>query len=142
MRLVKFISVHCTDTQNPDHDNIKTIREWHTDPKRRGGPWIDVGYHFFIRSNGTIEVGRPIWMTPAAVEGHNKDMVAVAFHGRDKDKFTPEQFDSGAKLILMLMRLLNVNLHNVLGHNHWNKGKACPSFDVKVLHDKITDLID
>ena len=42
-RQVDRVFVHCTATDNPAHDNIKTIRKWHTDPKPKGRGWSDIG---------------------------------------------------------------------------------------------------
>ncbi|UZT50404.1 endolysin [Enterobacter phage 04_vB_Eclo_IJM] len=40
--------------------SVDTIRMWH---KQQG--WLDVGYHFVIKRDGTVEEGRPV-----DVEGH------------------------------------------------------------------------
>lgn len=146
MRSIKFISLHCTDTNNPAHDNIEVVRKWHTDKPPLGRGWTDIGYNFFIRSNGTIEVGRPIEEIPAAVEGHNSDMVAIAFHGKIKTDFNHFQMSSGAKLCHFLMECFDIKKENIRPHNFWNPHKECPVFDIKnltcLIPDKITSFGD
>jgi hypothetical protein len=54
MRDINSIIIHCSATQGDV--SIETIRKWHVE--ERG--FRDVGYHYVIRTNGTIEVGRPL----------------------------------------------------------------------------------
>ena len=54
-RYVDQVFLHCSASDVPAHDNLETIRRWHLD---RG--WRDVGYHYFIRKDGTLERGRDI----------------------------------------------------------------------------------
>ncbi|UZT50010.1 endolysin [Enterobacter phage 01_vB_Eclo_IJM] len=54
------IFVHCSVTQPYQDIGVDTIRMWH---KQQG--WLDVGYHFVIKRDGTVEEGRPV-----DVEGH------------------------------------------------------------------------
>ena len=85
-RHVDRVFLHCSASDDPDHDDIETIRRWHVD--ERG--WSDVGYHYFIRSDGTLQEGRPLERIPAAQAGHNaghrRDLPARAggreLHGR------------------------------------------------------------
>lgn len=137
MRAIKSISIHCTDTDNPKHDNIATIRAWHTDPARVGGPWIDVGYHYFIRRDNTIEIGRPHAVKPAAVMHFNDEMIAIALHGRDPLKFPDAQILTCAKLCLNIMWSHSIPLEEVRPHNFWEKGKTCPNFKIERLHEMI-----
>lgn len=130
MRQIRDISLHCTDTNNPAHDNLETVRRWHTDKPPLGRGWTDIGYHFFVRSNGTFEIGRPIQTIPAAVEGHNAEMVAIAFHGKDKKDFTKEQMLTGAKICYMLMTIFGIKKEKIRPHHFWNPGKECPVFNV------------
>ena len=44
-RHVDRVFLHCSASDDPDHDDIATIRSWHVD----GNGWSDVGYHYFIR---------------------------------------------------------------------------------------------
>lgn len=77
-RITKHI-VHCSDSPSGD---VKEIRRWH---KERG--WDDVGYHFIVRRDGEIEVGRTLDVPGAHCAGHNADSVGTCLVGREV--FTP-----------------------------------------------------
>ena len=86
-RHVDRVFLHCSASDNPDHDDIAAIHSWHVDD--RG--WSDVGYHYFIRSDGALQEGRPLERTPAAQAGHNAGTVAICLHGLAAENFTDDQ---------------------------------------------------
>ena len=131
MRKIDFIALHCSDSDHEHHNNADTIDEWH---KIRG--WSQIGYNFFIRSNGTIEVGRPVDLIPAHIRGHNKNSVAICLHG--KNHFTDKQFRSCAKLCNLLMKVFNLSQLDIIAHNNLDKNKSCPNFEIS----KVTSLLD
>ena len=55
MRKINKIIVHCTATQESKDVSLDEVRRWHLN---RG--WRDIGYHFLIQRDGTVEEGRPI----------------------------------------------------------------------------------
>ena len=61
-RRIDRVFLHCNASDDPDHDDIRAIRDWHVN----GRDWEDVGYHYFIRKDGTLEAGRPLERTHAA----------------------------------------------------------------------------
>ena len=87
-RHVDRVFLHCSASDNPDHDDIETIRDWHVG----GSGWSDVGYHYFIRTDGTLQEGRPLERTPAAQAGDNAGTIAICLHGLAAESFTAEQF--------------------------------------------------
>mgnify|MGYP000462890723 FL=1 len=97
---------------------------WH---RERG--WSGVGYHLFIRKDGTLENGRDLGRTPAAQAGHNKGSIAICLHGLKVDRFTDAQFAT--------LKSLSVAINNAYGgsvtfHGHREvAAKACPVFDYK-----------
>lgn len=106
----------------------KEIRQWH---KQRG--WADIGYHFVIRRNGTIEPGRALDEVGAHEPTRNRDSVAICLvggidaKGKPQNNFTPAQMGS---LTVKIGQLLAKYPRAVVsGHNHWQAGRACPSFD-------------
>jgi N-acetyl-anhydromuramyl-L-alanine amidase AmpD len=130
-KATNWIVVHCAATPPTLDVGVKEIRVWH---KQRG--FVDIGYHFVIRRDGTIEVGRPENVIGAHVEGYNSDSVAVSLVGgvnaknQPENNFTPAQF---AALALKL-RELQAKYPNakIQGHRDFPKvAKACPSFDVR-----------
>ena len=96
-RAVDRLFLHCSASDHSHHDNIATIRKWHVED--RG--WSDVGYHFFIRKDDTVEDGRPLDRTPAAAQdGNNSGTIAICLHGLEIENFTKAQHT--ASIILCL----------------------------------------
>lgn len=141
MTRVDFLAVHCSATPaGPKHENIGAadIRQWH-----RANGWRDIGYHFVIKRDGTVETGRSI-IEPGAHEPRiNNRSLAVclvggspapgtpaAKKGLGENNFTPAQFASLEKLLKEL-KAKHPNAE-VLGHRDVpGVRKACPSFDVR-----------
>jgi hypothetical protein len=97
------------------------MRSWH---KKRG--FSDVGYHFFIRKDGSLEYGRSIEKTPAAQKGHNRHTLAICLHGLKEENFTKEQFSTLKKLAQQIEH----NYSNISFHGHCEvSAKACPVFN-------------
>ena len=137
MRKVNKIIIHCTATPEGRDVSIDEVRRWHV--KERG--WRDVGYHFLIRLDGTVEEGRPIEMTGAHTRGHNWDSIGIAYAGgmskdmtEPKDTRTDEQKDS---FVDLLCQLHDCYGGTVYGHRDFSK-KACPSFDAKTEYENIS----
>ncbi|SFZ98497.1 Phage lysin, N-acetylmuramoyl-L-alanine amidase  len=122
-RNVHRVFIHCSASDHSQHDNIDTMRAWH---KARG--FYDVGYHFFIRKDGSLEYGRDIEKTPAAQKGHNLNTLAICLHGLKEEKFTEQQFDTLKKLA----QQIDHNYKNISFHGHCEvSAKACPVFNYK-----------
>ena len=122
IRKINEIIIHCSDSDVKAHDDIKVIRDWHVN--ERG--WSDVGYHYFIRKDGTIQKGRLLDTVGAHCKGHNKHSVGVCLSGRHK--FTQRQFDALEMLIDRLY--VQFGAIPVYGHYEFSK-KTCPNFDVE-----------
>ena len=123
-RPVTRIFIHCSASDNPEHDNVATMDRWH---KQRG--WSGVGYHFFDRKDGTIEIGRDIEKTPAAQGGNNRGTIAICLHGLAKSKFTEAQFDALRDLCHQINEAYQ---GNISFHGHCEVSpKSCPVFDYK-----------
>lgn len=127
----QYGAVHCSATPPTMDIGLKEIRQWH---RQRG--WVDVGYHFIIRRDGTREIGRPIDVVGAHVEGFNSVSIGICLvggvnkAGKAEDNFTPAQFAELAKLLTEL-RALYPGI-KFQGHRDFPKVKKdCPSFDVR-----------
>lgn len=128
-RKIKTITLHCSASDIAAHDSIQVIREWHTSPPPAGRGWDDVGYHFFIRQNGWLELGRPIIKEPASAKGHNADTIAICLSG---DKcFSIAQYKVAALLIRNLMDVFDIKLEDIYPHHHFNPDKTCPNYDIE-----------
>jgi len=137
-RKVDKIIVHCSDTYARMDIDADEIRRWHT--QERG--WADIGYHFIIKRDATIELGRDIDKdgdiyeeVGAHVAGWNKHSIGICMvggkgdDGKPESNFTEAQFDSLESLI----RVIKVDYPKatIHGHREFQSGKACPSFDVQ-----------
>lgn len=122
-RPINKVFIHCSASDNPAHDKIAVIKQWHL---QRG--FKDVGYHFFIRKSGKIEAGRPLDIKPAAQEHHNTGSIAICLHGLEKDKFTDEQFDTLNALCDEIQSVYS----DITFHGHCEvSDKSCPVFDYR-----------
>ena len=75
-RKIDKIIVHCSATK-PSHDiDVKEVDKWH---KKRG--WSGIGYHFFIKRGGQIEIGRSLEKQGAHTKGHNKSSIGICYAG-------------------------------------------------------------
>lgn len=123
-RTVTRVFVHCSASDRPEHDSAAVIDQWH----RQNG-WAGIGYHFFIRKDGVLEIGRDLEKVPAAQAGHNAGTIAICLHGLEKDRFTPDQFDTLGELCLQIKEAYQ---GQVTFHGHCEVAKkACPVIDYR-----------
>lgn len=123
------IFVHCSATQPSQDIGVDTIRMWH---KQQG--WLDVGYHFVIKRDGTVESGRPVDVVGSHVKDWNPRSVGVCLvggidaKGKFEANFTPAQMNALRKKLAELKALYpqaDIKAH------HDVAPKACPSFDLQ-----------
>lgn len=131
MKDVRFITLHCSATRPTQIAGVKEIRQWH---RKKG--WADIGYHFVVRRDGTVEKGRPITQTGAHVQGHNANNVGICLEGGLDDKFQP--VDNFTREQWRALKPLVAELRNkapkakIMGHRDFpGVAKACPCFDAK-----------
>ena len=127
-RTINEIIVHCSATPEGKDYTLDTIRQWH---RQRG--FSDIGYHYVIHPDGTVEEGRDVNIAGAHCSGHNSKSIGICYIGgmtadnkKAKDTRTEEQ-RTNLKALLMAMRKLypTAKIH---GHRDF-AAKACPSFD-------------
>ncbi len=131
MRKVSKLIIHCTATPEGRHHDVADIRRWHL---KRG--FSDIGYHYLIHLDGTIEEGRSINKIGAHCSGENKGSIGLCYVGgmskdmkKAKDTRTVKQKDSLILLMIQLMYKYNKDM-TIHGHNEF-ANKACPSFNVQ-----------
>jgi N-acetylmuramoyl-L-alanine amidase len=126
-RKINKIIIHCSATP-PDMDvDAKTVDEWH---RQRG--WSGIGYHFFIKRDGHIQLGRPLEKSGAHTKGYNKNSIGVCYAGGVDSDMCPEDNRTSAQIasFLSLLRLLKNIYPEAVIHGHRDfSTKACPSFD-------------
>lgn len=128
MRPIKQIVIHCADTPKDVHFDIIDIRRWHVEEQG----WSDVGYHYVILLDGTIQLGRDLNTVGAHVGGHNQNSIGVCYiGGKDGlDTRTTGQKASLVYLVATLKRMFKGT--KVLGHRDFaGVQKYCPSFNAK-----------
>jgi N-acetyl-anhydromuramyl-L-alanine amidase AmpD len=137
-----LIVVHCSATGPAADIGVAEITRWH---KQRG--FDTVGYHYVIRRNGAVEVGRRESEIGAHVRGHNANSIGVCLAGgvdaagKPENNFTAAQFASLEALLRELQG--RYPTARVCGHRDLSPDKngdgritpnefikACPSFDV------------
>lgn len=130
----RWIVLHCSATRAIQKNiGVADIRSWH---KAKG--WSDIGYHYVIKRDGTLQTGRPEKQVGAHVAGHNLDSVGICLVGGLNDKtwapennYTTAQWATLKKLVNTLVK--RYPTAKVLGHRDF-KGvqKACPCFDARI----------
>lgn len=106
-----------------------TIHAWH---KARG--WSGIGYHYYVRKDGTIERGRPEWAIGGHTSGENYHTLGVCFEGNFETDTMPEaQIASGAELLADIFS----RYREIATKKHGNyTATACPgkNFPFDTLH--------
>jgi predicted Zn-dependent peptidase len=131
------IFVHCAATKPSMDIGVREIRLWH----KRDNGWLDIGYHFVIRRDGTIENGRPQDVVGAHAKNYNSNSVSVCLVGGINDAGKPESNYTEAQWASLDEVVSNMSYEYpnavVLGHRDVDSGKACPCFDVKAWWAKL-----
>ena len=137
MRKITKIIVHCADTPEGRDDKAADIRSWH---KARG--FNDIGYHYVVDLDGTIEPGRDVTIAGAHTTGHNADSIGVCYIGgadtdmKPKDTRTEEQ--KAALRLLLKYLVQKYPGAKIYGHRDFAQ-KACPSFDAKTEYKELCE---
>lgn len=131
MREITHLIIHCADTYARMDIGVDEIRQWHKD---RG--WSDVGYHFVIRRDGTVDDGRNVAIPGAHAKGMNAHSIGIcmvggkADDGGPEDNFTDEQWNALAPVVNDLLELFPGA--DVMGHcDVPGAHKTCPNFNVR-----------
>lgn len=130
-RRINEIIIHCTATPEGREVSLQELYNWH---KARN--FIDIGYHFVVHIDGTIESARPLNIMGAHCEGHNAHSIGISYVGgtrrddpqKPKDTRTEAQRAQIWNLVYYLLRYFpSATIH---GHNEY-AAKACPCFNVR-----------
>lgn len=120
MKIKKIILHHSATPQKMDI-GVDEIRRWHVD----GNGWRDIGYHYVIRRDGTIEKGRADDEPGAHARGHNMGSLGVCLVGNGS--FAISQWCALKSLLTVLM--VQHEGADIIGH--CDVGNTdCPGFDV------------
>ena len=119
---IKKVYIHISDSDNPYHDDIKIIDEWH---KARG--WKKVGYHLFIKSDGSAQIGRQFFEQGAHVKDHNENTLGICLHGRSINRVQRKEL---IKWCLNLAHAYRLDSADFMGHYETDNLKTCPNMDM------------
>ena len=130
-RPIEKIILHCTATREGHDYTVDQVREWHVHDRN----FADIGYHYLIRLDGTVEEGRPLDKIGAHCTGQNAHSIGIVYvggldaDGNPKDTRTPSQRNAMRSLVDYLKRKYNASVH---GHYEF-ANKLCPSFRIEDL---------
>jgi len=132
---VEHVVVHHSAGSNTNRNYTQVVRDiyiYHTEVNG----WSDIGYHYVIKKDGTIEEGRPLKKTGAHVRGANRGTVGVCFVGLNH--FTKAQMKAAWRIIPLIEEKVGKKL-KLKGHNDYTKWKTCPNFVIRdFLKGKLT----
>ena len=138
MRIPKYLVIHCSATKLSQDVDIERVKKWHVD----GRGWSDVGYHYYIRKDGTLELGRDrdndgdVWEEIGAhVRNFNSKSVSICYEGGLDEQGEPKDTRTKEQLLVMtaLVKLISSQVKGIKirGHRDFpNVAKSCPCFDV------------
>jgi N-acetyl-anhydromuramyl-L-alanine amidase AmpD len=137
MREINYIAVHCSATKPSMDVPVERIDKWH---KRRG--WSGIGYHYYIRRNGAIFLGRDLKTPGAHVRGFNNESIGICYEGgideqgKAEDNRTKEQKQALKNLLIVLKQRFPQAV--IKGHRDFpNVSKSCPCFDAELEYSDI-----
>lgn len=130
-RNIKYIAIHCAATKPSMDVPISRITEWHV---KRG--FRTVGYHYYIRRDGSLQLGRPINETGAHVKNYNSVSIGICYEGGINENGEPADNRTESQLKTMVRLLVELGADYpdavIKGHRDFPKVyKSCPCFDVK-----------
>ena len=143
MRSINLIVVHCSATRA---NRALTTEELETIHRRRG--FRGIGYHYYIRWDGTVVNTRPLELVGAHAKGHNAHSIGLCYeggldcNGKPADTRTPEQRSALRLLVYQLLKRFrnsyvcghrdlspDLNRNGEIEPEEWIK--ECPCFEVK-----------
>lgn len=145
---IEYVTFHCSASV-PAAAKVQTAKDIDAMHKARG--FTKIGYHYFVRYDGTIEVGRALIQVGAHVKDHNMGNIGICYaggldeKGKAKDTRTIEQ-RKALRVLKEGLVAANPQLKQagrIKGHRDWSPDldhdgkiekqewlKECPCFDV------------
>lgn len=130
-RKITEIILHCSATIEGKDFTVDDIRKWH-----KANGWSDIGYHYVIYRNGSVNKGRDESISGAHTVNHNSNSIGICYIGgcdksmKPKDTRTSEQKKALIELVHSLLTKYKLKIDNVHCHNEY-ANKACPSFKIE-----------
>lgn len=130
-RPIDLIVLHCSATRSQHEYTPAQMLQDHLTQGFDG-----IGYHFYIRRNGSLYATRPLDLPGAHARGYNYISIGICYEGgldskgQPCDTRTPQQRSMLRRLVAHLISQYDPQ---VVGHHDLNPDKACPCFDVQTL---------
>lgn len=121
-RTTKIVIHHTGNAQDDD----LSAEQIHSSHLMQG--WSGIGYHYVIRKDGTVEIGRPEWAVGAHAHGFNWNTIGIHVCGNfELATPTPAQIESLAYLVGWLCDKygLTPDADRIVGHRDL-MATACP----------------
>ncbi len=81
--------------------SVYQVDSWH-----KANGWSGIGYHFFVRKDGTVYRGRPLWATGAHASGKNSESIGICAEGNyDEEYLMPDAQKDAIKAVLRMVKL-------------------------------------
>ena len=127
---IKFLVLHCSATRCNQDYSVEQLRRDH---KARG--FYDIGYHFYIRKDGTMTQHRKLLEVGAHARPYNRCSIGICYEGglneegRACNTITAEQETRLVELFRNLKTLFPKA--KIVGHRDLpgTTPKECPGFD-------------
>lgn len=128
MRTITLIIIHCSAVKPWQESGVREIDRWH-----RAKGWKSCGYHYVVRRDGTVEVGRPVEEVGAHCLNRNRHSIGICYEGGLDASGNPADTRTEAqkKALRELLQQLHAQFPRAIiaGHNVFNPMKACPCFN-------------
>ena len=109
---------------------VEDVHRWHRD----GNGWSGIGYHFFVRKDGTIYEGRPLNTMGAHVSGKNNCSIGICAEGNYMSETMPVEQKKAICELLVSLKLLYPSA-KIVGHGEIGDsncpGNNFPLADIK-----------
>ena len=132
----KYIIIHHSETQDSGTVSWQAIRRYHIETKK----WQDIGYHWgieLVNNEYEVLVGRPMTRPGAHCGGMNYDSFGICCVGNyDIQPPNIGMLETlSQRLLIPLIRILNIPIENIKGHRDFTTKKTCPGtkFDLDLL---------
>lgn len=120
MRKITHLVVHHVGSMPagfPVENPVPTIRAWHTDPNKPGGPFADIAYQKLITPAGAVKQGRADGIPGAHAYGANANTIGVLIVADgDAGPIPPAQRKATVQTLAILARRHGVPVANIIGH--------------------------
>ena len=86
--------------------SVQDVHRWHIN-----NGWAGIGYHFFVRKDGSVYRGRPENAVGAHASGSNSDSIGICFEGNfNEETMNDVQKNAGQELVAYLKNKYSINI--------------------------------